>query len=462
MIKGIPASNGLAMAKALIVNESKYGVDKSHIKVDEESVLIIDVLTHSQATHLNPEYVKGIICEHGGVASHSTIIARNLEIPAIVGSKGVMEKVADGDIVFVDGSKGEALVVTDDSELVRLSEAVKHAKAKKAELLTDKDSQAVTTDGKVVELYANVGALDEVKLVAKYGGDGIGYYRTEFLYMEGDSPPGESIQFDAYKETVEQLAGKTVMFKTFDIGGDKEEVAYLKIPKEDNPFLGWRAVRICLDERHLFKTQLRALLRASAFGKLQVLVPMISSVVELRTVRMIIEEVKDELRKDGIAFDEQTELGIVVEIPSAAVCADILAREADFFSVGTNDLTQYTLAVDRGNEKVAKNFDFFNPSVLRLVKMTIDASHKAGKYTSMCGESAGNPIATILLLGLGLDSFSMGPSAIPKVKKIIKSVDLPFANDVACKAMELETGEEIRAFLMKKLEEIGLDYLVLL
>ena len=431
------------------------------LSMDEESIIVCDTLTPSQTANFDPQYVKGIICESGGIASHAAIIARNLEIPAIMGCKSSTDIFKSGDLVFIDGSKGQAYMVTDENEIKQLQKDIEKAASVKAELLAVKDIPSATTDGKKVILSANVGAVEEVKLVTKYGGEGIGLFRTEFFYMEGKSLPDEDAQFAVYKKTVELLSGEKAVFRTFDIGGDKE-VPSFKIPKEDNPFLGWRAVRICLDEVALFKIQLRAMLRASAFGSLKIMIPMISAITELSAVRKIFEKAKEELRQEGVAFDEQTELGIMIEIPSAAICASSLIKEADFFSIGTNDLIQYTLAVDRGNEKVSGYYDFFNPAVLRLVKMTIDASHKAGKTTGMCGEAAGDPIAALLLLGLGLDSFSMSPSILPKIKKIITHVDMKFAEDVARTAMEMETGEEIKQFLTNKLKEIGLDYLILL
>lgn len=426
--------------------------------IDSEAVLICDILTPSQTANLRPEYVKGIVCETGGVTAHAAIIARSLGIPAIMGCKNSTEAFKEGEIIFVDGSKGYARTVENEAEAESLKENIKKNAALKAELLVLKDKPT----GKPVSLTENIGAVEEYQGM----GDGVGLFRTEFLYMEGKNPPGEDAQFAIYKKTVERVYGengkkedKKLIFRTFDIGGDKE-VPYLQIPKEDNPFLGWRAVRICLDKPEMFKIQLRALLRASHYGSLQIMIPMISSLEELRAVRKVFNEVKEELRQNGIPFDENTKLGIMIEIPSAAVCADSLAKEADFFSIGTNDLIQYTLAVDRGNEKVSKLYDFYNPGVLRLVKMTIDASHKAGITTSMCGEAAGDPIATLLLLGLGLDGFSMSGSVLLKVKKIITEAGMDFAKDVAEFAMEMETGEEIREFLVGKLRDMGLEYLV--
>lgn len=431
------------------------------LNISEEVVIVCDTLTPSQTANLDPEYVKGIVCEGGGVTAHTAIIARNLEIPTVMGCADVLSRFSADDVLFIDGSNGEVYAVGDEDKIQKLRDDIARSRQIKAELLSLKGKPATTKDGKTVGLYSNIGSFDEVKQVIAYGGDGVGLFRTEFLYMEAPSLPSEETQFRIYKNTVEKLAGKKVVFRTLDIGGDKD-VPYLKIPKEDNPFLGWRAVRICLDESEILKTQLRALLRASAFGGLKIMVPMISSVTEIKAVKKIFEEVKDRLRNDGTAFDETVELGIMVEIPSAAICSESLIKEADFFSIGTNDLIQYTLAVDRGNKKVSKYYDFFNPAVLRLVKQTIDASHSAGKTTSMCGEAAGDVVATLLLLGLGLDGFSMSSSTLPKVKKIITQTDVEFAKNVADAAMEMETPEEIRQYLTKQLEELGLGYLILL
>ena len=431
------------------------------LSVDRDAVLVCSMLTPSQTANLNPKYVKGIICESGGVTAHAAIIARNLEIPAVMGCKGAMNAFTEGDLLFVNGSKGEAYAVCDPNEIANLRKQIEKSLSAKNELISLKDVPSATSDGKPVALYANIGSAEEVKQAIKYGGDGVGLFRTEYLYMESKQPPSEDTQFNIYKKTVEQLPGKNVVIRTFDIGGDKE-VPCLDIPKEDNPFLGWRAVRIGLEETGLLKTQLRALLRASAYGSIKIMIPMISSVSEVRAVKKIFEAVKDELKQSEIAFDEQTELGIMVEVPSAAVCADLLVHESDFFSIGTNDLIQYTLAVDRGNDKVTSYYDFYNPAVLRLVKQTIDASHEAGKTTGMCGEAAGDVVATILLLGLGLDSFSMSPSILPKVKKIITLVDMAFAQSTAKTALTMATGEEIKQFLTDKLIELGLDYLILL
>ena len=435
------------------------------LTIGEEAILVCDMLTPSQTANLNPDYVKGLICESGGATSHAAILARGLGIPTIMGcadctsTLGQQDSAGTHPLVFIDGSKGEAFIVTEAGERDRLRREIEQAAMVKADLLVLRDLPSVTADRKAIGLSANVGSLEEVPLSAQYGGEGIGLFRTEFLYMKGTEPPSEEAQFIIYKKTVEQLEGQKAVFRTFDIGGDKE-VSCLHIPKEENPFLGWRAVRISLDERALFETQLRALLRASAFGSIQIMIPMISSVSELRAVREILEKVKADLREENIAFDEGIALGIMIEIPSAAICADTLIQEADFFSIGTNDLIQYTLAVDRGNDKISNYYDFFHPAVLRLVKQTIDAAREAGKPVSMCGEAAGDPVATLLLLGLGLREFSMSPAQLLKVKKIVNCVDMVFAETVAEAAMQLKTGEEIKGFLMGKLEAMELDYLI--
>ena len=456
MLRGIPASSGQGLAEAVVVES---GSTDPNLVGNKEVILICSSLTPHQASTLNPKLVKGVLCEGGGRASHTSIIIRNLEIPAIMGCKGCTGFFSNGDMVFVDGSKGKAFAVTTESDLSLLQDRIVECRKMRAELIAGLSKSAITLDGKEIPLYANVGHLDDLKLVDRYGADGIGYFRTEFLFLMEKKVPDEDMQFEIYRKTVEQLNGKPVYFKTFDIGADND-VSFLKLPKEANPFLGWRGIRICLEERQLFKAQLRALFRASAYGNLKILVPMISSVTELRTVKLIVDEVKLELEQEGVDFDGGTEIGIVVEVPSAALCAESIIMEADFFTIGTNDLTQYTLAVDRTNEKVSGYYDFFNPAVLKLVKMTIDASHAHGKSTIMCGESAGDPVATLLLLGLGLDRFSMGPSALPKVKKVICSVSASYAEDIARTAMKMDTGQEIRQFLEGKLEEIGLADIV--
>ena len=447
------------LKKRLLATLTNNSID---LLFDKEVVVVCNMLTPSQTADFDPKFVRGIICESGGYTSHAAIIARNLEIPAIVGCKHCTAELKDGDLIFIDGSKGEAFVVNRDTDdLEELGKQLEARNKVKAELRKIMALPTETIDGTKVSLYANVGGFEEVEPALDYGCDGIGLFRTEFLYMTSKTLPDEDVQFGVYKRVVQQMNGKKTIFRTFDIGGDKD-VPAIKIPREDNPFLGWRAIRICLDEKELLKVQLRALLRASAFGNAQIMIPMIASVSEISAVKEIHNEVKAELRSEGVSFDENTPLGIMIEIPSAAICADTLIKESDFFSIGTNDLIQYTLAVDRGNEKVAKYYDFYNPAVLRLVEMTINASHKVGKITGMCGEAAGDVMATMLLLGLGLDSFSMSAPMIPKVKKIITSIDMHFAKEVASSAMEMDTGEEVRKFLLSRLEEKGLEYLVTL
>nr|2XZ9_A Chain A, PHOSPHOENOLPYRUVATE-PROTEIN KINASE (PTS SYSTEM EI COMPONENT IN BACTERIA) [Caldanaerobacter subterraneus subsp. tengcongensis]2XZ9_B Chain B, PHOSPHOENOLPYRUVATE-PROTEIN KINASE (PTS SYSTEM EI COMPONENT IN BACTERIA) [Caldanaerobacter subterraneus subsp. tengcongensis] len=317
-----------------------------------------------------------------------------------------------------------------------------------------KDLPAETPDGKKVMLAANIGTPKDVASALANGAEGVGLFRTEFLYMDRNSLPSEEEQFEAYKEVVEKMGGRPVTIRTLDIGGDKE-LPYLDMPKEMNPFLGYRAIRLCLDRPDIFKTQLRAILRASAYGNVQIMYPMISSVEEVRKANSILEEVKAELDREGVKYDKEIKVGIMVEIPSAAVTADILAKEVDFFSIGTNDLTQYTLAVDRMNEHVKEYYQPFHPAILRLVKMVIDAAHKEGKFAAMCGEMAGDPLAAVILLGLGLDEFSMSATSIPEIKNIIRNVEYEKAKEIAEKALNMSEAREIEKMMKDVIKDIG-------
>nr|6VBJ_A Chain A, Phosphoenolpyruvate-protein phosphotransferase [Caldanaerobacter subterraneus subsp. tengcongensis]6VBJ_B Chain B, Phosphoenolpyruvate-protein phosphotransferase [Caldanaerobacter subterraneus subsp. tengcongensis] len=313
---------------------------------------------------------------------------------------------------------------------------------------------AETPDGKKVMLAANIGTVRDVASALANGAEGVGLFRTEFLFMDRDALPTEEEQFEAYKEVVEKMGGRPVTIRTMDIGGDKE-LPYMNFPKEENPFLGWRAIRLCLDRPDIFKTQLRAILRASAYGNVQIMYPMISSVEEVRKANSILEEVKAELDREGVKYDKEIKVGIMVEIPSAAVTADILAKEVDFFSIGTNDLTQYTLAVDRGNDMISHLYQPMSPAILRLVKMVIDAAHKEGKFAAMCGEMAGDPLAAVILLGLGLDEFSMSATSIPEIKNIIRNVEYEKAKEIAEKALNMSEAREIEKMMKDVIKDIG-------
>ncbi|KXG75392.1 Phosphoenolpyruvate-protein phosphotransferase [Fervidicola ferrireducens] len=420
----------------------------------EEVIVIARDLTPSDTAQMDKEKVKAFATDMGGRTSHTAIMARSLEIPAVVGLGSISNEVSEGDTVIVDGNKGIVLVNPSEDTLRQYNELKLEYQRYKEELKKLKDLPAETKDGKRrVELAANIGTPKDVKGALEHGAEGIGLYRTEFLYMDRETLPDEEEQFQAYKQVAEAMNPRPVIIRTLDIGGDKK-LPFLEMPEELNPFLGWRAIRMCLDNPELFKVQLRAILRASHYGNIKIMYPMISSLSELRRANTILEEAKDELRREGIPFDENLEVGIMVEIPSAAITADILAKEVDFFSIGTNDLIQYTLAVDRMNEKIANLYEPFHPAVLRLIKNVIDASHRAGKWTGMCGEMAGDPLAAPILLGMGLDEFSMSATSISQVKKVIRSLTFEQAKQIADKALEMESPAEIKEMLNKVLEEI--------
>lgn len=410
--------------------------------IQEESILIAYDLTPSETAQLNLDKVLGFITDIGGRTSHTSIMARSLELPAIVGTNDITSRVKTGDVVILDAVNNQIHINPSDAEIAEFKAVQERVAAEKAELAKLKELPAETLDGHRIEVAGNIGTIRDVDGVLRNGGESVGLYRTEFLFMDRTELPGEEEQFQAYKEIVEAMGGKQVVLRTMDIGGDKE-LPYLDLPKEMNPFLGWRAVRIGLTRREILDTQLRAVLRASAFGKLAVMFPMIISVEEIRELKAIVAELKEQLRAEGKAFDENLQLGIMVETPSAAVNARHLAKEADFFSIGTNDLTQYTLAVDRGNEIIAHLYNPLSPSVLNLIKQVIDASHAEGKWTGMCGELAGDVRATALLLGMGLDEFSMSAISVPHVKKLARSINYADAKALADEALAQPTAADI-------------------
>lgn len=410
--------------------------------IQEESILVAYDLTPSETAQLNLDKVLGFITDIGGRTSHTSIMARSLELPAVVGTNNITALVKTGDTLILDATNNQVHINPSAEQLEQAAALQAKIAEEKAELAKLKDLPAETLDGHRIEVVGNIGTIRDVDGVLRNGGEGVGLYRTEFLFMDRNQLPGEEEQFQAYKEIVEAMEGKLVVLRTMDIGGDKD-LPYLELPKEMNPFLGWRAVRIGLDRREILHTQLRAVLRASAFGKLAVMFPMIISVEEIRTLKGIINELKAELRTEGKAFDENLQIGVMVETPSAAVNARHLAKEVDFFSIGTNDLTQYTLAVDRGNELIAHLYNPMTPSVLNLIKQVIDASHAEGKWTGMCGELAGDVRATALLLGMGLDEFSMSGISVPHVKKLVRSINFADAKALADEALAQPTAADI-------------------
>jgi len=414
--------------------------------IDEEVIVIAEDLTPSDTAQLNKKYVKGFATNIGGRTSHSAIMARSLEIPAVVGTSSITEDVKNGDILILDGLDGVVLVNPDEATTAEYKE--KHAKfeAQKAEWAKLVTEKSVTKDGYEVILAANIGTPADLEGVKNNGGEAVGLYRTEFLYMGRDQLPTEDEQFEAYKAVLEGMGDKPVVVRTLDIGGDKE-LPYLDLPKEMNPFLGYRAIRLCLEEKDLFRTQLRALLRASVYGKLCVMFPMIATVQEFRAAKALFLEEKEKLVAEGVAVSNDIELGIMVEIPSTAVIADIFAKEVDFFSIGTNDLIQYTMAADRMSEKVSYLYQPYNPAILRLVKNVIEASHKEGKWTGMCGEMAGDSLAIPLLLGMGLDEFSMSATSILQARSQIKNLTLAKMKELVEKAVMCATTEEVLALI---------------
>ena len=425
-------------------------------EINEEAILVAYDLTPSETAQLNLDKVLGFVTDIGGRTSHTSIMARSLELPAIVGTNNVTEKVKTGDFLILDALNNAVYVNPSQQEIQRLKTLQDKLAEEKAELAKLKDLPALTLDGHQVDVVANIGTIRDVEGAERNGAEGVGLYRTEFLFMDRDQLPSEEEQFIAYKEVVEAMNGNLVVLRTMDIGGDKE-LPYLNLPKEMNPFLGWRAIRIALDRREILNAQLRAVLRASAYGRLAVMFPMIISVEEIRELKSVIEELKVELRNEGKAFDEDIQVGVMVETPSAAVNAKFLAKEVDFFSIGTNDLTQYTLAVDRGNELISHLYNPMIPSVLNLIKQVIDASHAEGKWTGMCGELAGDERATILLLGMGLDEFSMSAISVPRIKKLIRNVNYQDAKFLAEKALQQPTAAEIEQLISDFLVEKALN-----
>ena len=416
--------------------------------IDEEVILVAYDLTPSETAQINLDFVLGFACDIGGRTSHTSIMARSLELPAIVGTNDITKQVKNGDMLILDAMNNKIVVNPSDAELEEANTVKAAFLAEKEELAKLKDLHAETTDGHRVEVCGNIGTVKDCDGILRNGGEGVGLYRTEFLFMDRTALPTEEEQYQAYKEVAEAMSGQAVIIRTMDIGGDKD-LPYMDLPQEMNPFLGWRAVRISLDRREILRDQLRGILRASAHGKLRIMFPMIISVEEIRELKKAIEAYKEELRAEGHAFDENIEIGVMVETPAAAAIAHHLAKEVSFFSIGTNDLTQYTLAVDRGNEMISHLYNPLSPAVLTVIKQVIDASHAEGKWTGMCGELAGDERATLLLLGMGLDEFSMSGISIPKVKRVVRNSNFAEVKAMAEEALSLPTASEIEAVVEK-------------
>ncbi len=418
--------------------------------ISEEVIIIAEDLTPSDTAQLSRDFVKGFTTDIGGRTSHSAIMARSMEIPAVVGTKTVTETIKTGDLLIIDGVAGKVIV---DPSLELIEEykgkqaSLKKLKAEQAKLRSKK---TVSADGYQVELAANIGSPEDIKGVLENGAEGIGLYRTEFLYMGREQLPTEEEQFTAYKSVLADMDGKPVVVRTLDIGGDKE-LPYLHLPKEMNPFLGFRAIRLCLEMDDMFRTQLRALLRASVYGNLKIMFPMIATLDEFRQAKQILNEEKAKLAIEGITVSDEIELGIMVEIPSTAIMADIFAKEVDFFSIGTNDLIQYTLAADRMNEHVSYLYQPYNPAILRLINSVIQAAHKEGKWVGLCGEMAGEEVAIPLLLGIGLDEFSMSSSSILKVRSQISKLSKSYLSEIVREALNMQTSEDVESFVKDKI-----------
>ncbi|KLU18817.1 phosphoenolpyruvate-protein phosphotransferase, partial [Proteus mirabilis] len=410
--------------------------------ISEKVILVATDLTPSETAQLSLDNVLGFITDLGGRTSHTSIMARSLEIPAIVGTSNATETIKKDDYLVLDAINNKIIINPSDEELETLKAIKEEYLHEKEELAKLKDLPAITLDGHQVEVCANIGTVRDVAGAERNGAEGVGLYRTEFLFMDRDSLPTEDEQFQAYKAVAEAVGSPAVIIRTMDIGGDKD-LPYMNLPKEENPFLGWRAIRICLDRKEILHSQLRAILRASAFGKLRIMFPMIISVEEIRALKAELEILKSQLREENKAFDESIEVGVMVETPAAAVMARHMAKEVDFFSIGTNDLTQYTLAVDRGNELISHLYNPMSPAVLNLIKQVIDASHAEGKWTGMCGELAGDERATLLLLGMGLDEFSMSAISIPRIKKVIRNANYDDAKALAEQALAQPTAKEL-------------------
>jgi len=413
--------------------------------IDEEVVLVSKDLTPSDTSQLDRQFVKGILTDLGGRTAHASIMARTLEIPAVVGSEVATQKITAGVTVIVDGLTGDVIVDPDSETLATYQQKAANYLAQRAEWALLKDQQSVSADGKNFVLGANIGSPKDMDAVLENGSEGVGLYRTEFLYMESDHLPTEDEQFVAYKAVVEKMAGKPVTVRTMDIGGDKN-LSYWKLPKEENPFLGYRAIRISLDQTEIFRTQLRALLRASAYGNLWIMFPMIATLGEFRAAKKVYLEERAKLEEAGVSMGE-IKLGIMIEIPAAAVLADKFAKEVDFFSIGTNDLIGYTMAADRGNDKVAYLYQPYNPSILRLISNVITAAHNEGKFVAMCGEMAGDPIAVPVLMGMGLDEFSMSAPSVLQTRSLMKKLNTADMKLLAEKALDAETNDEVIALV---------------
>ncbi len=417
--------------------------------LEEEVILVAHDLTPSETATMDKEKVKGFLTNIGGRTSHSAIMARSLEIPAVVGLKDITESVSTGDFAILDGEGGAVMINPSEEEIKRYNGLRENYIAERKALDAIKGQESATKDGRRVELAGNIGTPQDIPGLLKNDAEGVGLFRTEFIYMNRDTLPTEEEQFEAYKKVLEAMNPKPIVIRTLDIGGDKK-LSYLNIGEEMNPFLGYRAIRLCLKEKKIFKDQLRALLRASVYGNLRIMFPMISNLSELLEAKSVLNEVKADLDQEGIAYSQAIQVGMMIEVPSAAIMSDLLAKHVDFFSIGTNDLIQYTCAVDRMNEKIHHLYQPFNPAVLRLIKTVIDNGHREGIWVGMCGEAAGDLKMIPILLGMGLDEFSMSPLSILPARKLIRSMTLTEAKALANEVLSLATAQEVEKHLKEK------------
>lgn len=432
--------------KQKVLNKVVNKADINLSNLPENTILVGKDLSTSDTAKLNLNSIAGIIIENGSENSHVSIMARTHEIPAIVGTKNALESINNGENIAINGGTGEIFINPNAEEIDKLNKMKEEMQDEKGNLSKFKNKKSITKDGYKTEIVANIGTPKDMEAVLENGAEGIGLFRSEFLYMDSETMPTEDEQFEAYKEVLEKAEGKRVIVRTLDIGGDKD-LKYLNLDKEDNPFLGYRAIRICLREPEIFKIQLRALYRASVYGKLAIMLPMISSVDEIRSAKEIINEVKKELKEENLKFDKNVKIGIMIEVPSAAIMAEELAKECDFFSIGTNDLIQYTVAVERGNEKISDLYTKFHPAVIRLIKMAIDGAHKAKIFCGMCGEAASDERFIPILVGLGLDEFSMNPTKILNSRKLVRSLNHKECRKLAHEVLKMSSATEVRTRL---------------
>lgn len=434
-----------------VLNHLLYRERINLADLQEEVILVTHDLLPSDAIGMNKRMVKGICMDAGGKTSHTAILARSFEIPAVVGLSNISRQVHSGDHAVVDGNRGRVIVNADARTLKRYVRVQSDWRKREVQLMRLNELPAETKDGKLISLKANIEVSEEVDSIVAHGADGVGLFRSEFLFLHSGHLPEEEEQFNAYSYVLKAMGSKPVTIRTLDVGGDKVAPS-LEGMSEKNPILGWRAIRFCLSNPDLFRTQLRALLRSSMHGKLQIMFPMISGIEELTRALDMLDEVKADLRRENVPFDENIPVGTMIEVPSAAITADLIARRSHFFSIGTNDLIQYTIAVDRGNEKIAYLYEPFHPGVLRLLRMVIDSAHAVGIPVGMCGEMAGDPVAAVILLGLGLDEFSMGAVGIPEVKRIIRSVALSEAEEIVGNVMEMRSFHEVDRYVNELME----------